>query len=248
MPSYNKLSLIEKDIAIACIQPKIKDLRKDELLTLMLGLIGKTYLNLGQEMDSNQVNMTIDELCEDLQKYNGTLSFAEIQIAFKNGWKKQYGDFFGLNNATYFGWVNGYTWSESRLRAKRMIEDAKRTGNEPKPEVSEEQREEIMRNGALKMFEDHKAGGSILDPGNVVYEYLLKKGLINFPRERKEEIRKKTEDEMKAAAISNKDRAETIESVLKKVMVPDIIKANSKRTALKEFFNQLIEMGEALEV
>lgn len=244
------LTTAEKEIAKACQEPKIKDLPIPIVGAFMNSLIGRTYLNTGGDLDKNRdmVDATIDELVMDLQKYNGTLSLQEIEIAFKNGWKKEYGDFFGLNNATYFGWVNAYTWNEKRLRAKKAVENAKLSGKVQPPKISEAEADEILKNGALKNFRDFKATGQLMDAGNVTYNYLERKGIINFSKERKEEIKSKTIEQMKAEAISQKNRTETIEKVIEKALVPDIIKANSKRNALKLFFTELIEMDADLDV
>jgi len=39
-------------------------------------------------VDSNAIDITIDELCIDLKKYNGNLTSSEIELAFKNVTKK----------------------------------------------------------------------------------------------------------------------------------------------------------------
>lgn len=243
------LTVAEKEIALACQGEKIKDIDIRAITLFMIGLIGKTFLNTGGDFDKNKemIDSTVDELAADLKKYNGTLTLPEIEIAFKNGWKKEYGEYFGLNNATYFGWVNAYTWNEKRLRAKKAIENAKESNKVAQPKLSEEEKEEILKKGALKMFADFKAGGSILDAGNITYNFLEAKGLINFSKERKVEILERTKEQMKADAISQKNRTESIDSVLKKVMVDEIIKANAKRNALTLFFSELIEMEAELE-
>lgn len=236
------LTVIEKEIAVACLQKKVKDYAIEEVCFFMLGLIGRTHLSCGFKMDESNVDLTVDEFCADLKKYNGLLSFEELEIAFKNGWKKTYGDFTGLNNATYFQWVNGYTWSQSRLNAKKALENAK---NKPvsKPKLSEEEKERIIKEGALKMFEDYKSGATILDPGNVVYNYLGAKGLIRITPERRDKLLAEEKERMIQEAIANKGTksvAKVIEGVIGNEAV---IIGNAKRQALKEYFSHLIELG-----
>lgn len=249
MDILSNLTVIEKEIALACQGEKIKEIDIGVITVFMIGLIGKTYLNTGGDFDKNKemIDSTVDELCADLKKYNGNLTLQELELAFKSGWKKEYGEYYGLNNATYFGWVNAYTWNEKRLKAKKAIEKAKESNKPTPPKLSDQEKEEILKKGALKMFADFKAGGSVLDAGNITYNFLEAKGIISFSKERKLEILERTKEQMKADAISQKNRTETIENVLKKVMVDEIIKANAKRNALNLFFSELIEMEAELE-
>lgn len=239
------LSPQEKEIIQALNEPKIKDIAIEELIKNMFVLIGKTHLNCGFEVDKNQVGLTIDELCSDLKKYNSTLTFSEIQIAFNNGYKKKYGEFYGLNNATYFGWVNAYTWSESRLKAKKTIENGKKI---EEVKLTEQEKEEIVKNGVLKMFEDFKKGLDIFDSGNVVYDYLDKKGHITFTKERKLEIYKSVEERIKNATLMTKERTQSIEKLLLSALEPNKLKSEAKREALKQYFADLVEMNEELNV
>lgn len=220
------------------MEPNIRNLTEAEFRKNMLVLIGKTHLNCGFKLDENQIGLTVDELCSDLKKYNGLLSFQEIQIAFNNGYKKQYGDFFGLNNATYFVWVNAYTWNQSRLNAKKAIENAKNPIAKPQP--SQEEKERIVKEGVLKMFEDYKKGGNILDSGNVSYNFLNGAGLLKPTIEKKMEYMDQAKAELRNEAINNKGNR-PLSKVLEDVLQDELVTSRAKRLALKEYFDGLIE-------
>lgn len=209
----------------------------------MLGLIGKTFLNTGGNFKEKKedVNATLDELCDDLQKYNGLLSFSEIEIAFKNGWKKEYGEFYGLNNSTYFLWVNAYTLGESRLRVKKMLSNAKENANMNQPIKSPEEVEYILKAAVLKCFDEFRQGGVIFDAGNVKYNYLDKKGLIKFTKERKDAILTTIKERLRLECLNNKSRSETVEKALKKVLNASVL-SECKKEALRQYFSELIEM------
>lgn len=239
---FNKLTTVEKEIALATVSPKIKDIEPDKFIFLIDGLIAKTHLNCGYKHDLEQVNSTIDELCEDLKKYNSAITFEEIQLAFKNGYKKQYGDFFGLNNATYFQWVNAYVWSENRLRIKKLLSDAKEKAKQPEVKnISEQEANEILKNGCLKCFEDFKLGAVISDFGNAKYNYLVKMDLLKFSKERKELILSQTKEKVKLSAIENKSHSESISQALGKILEETVI-SESEKECLKVYFQELIEM------
>ena len=225
---------------------KIKDLDENNLKSKMIQLIGQTYLNCGFKLDETQLIQTIDEFCDDLKKYHSQLSFEEIELAFKNGYKKIYGDFFGLSNATYFGWVSAYTFAESRLKVKKTILEAKENENKPSKILSKEEIYKIMKVSIVKSFEDFKRGATIFDAGNVKYNYLVDLGLIDFTKERKNDIMKMAEHRLRQEAIEMKQKNETIEKALSKIM-PQTIISESKKQALIEYYKELVEMEIEIE-
>jgi len=238
------LNAFDKEIAVACSEPSIRNFAPNKFVNQMLILIGRTHLNCGfkfEEPQKEATNLTIDELCEDLKKYNGSLSFSEIELAFKNGYKKQYGDFFGLNNATYFQWVNAYAYAENRLRIKKLLLEAKEKQN-TKPEKSEAEIKEIIEGGIITAFEQFKKGGLIFDAGNVKYNYLVKIGLLNFTIDRKKEIFERVKERMKQDAIETKANNETIAKALSKIM-PENVVSQSRVESLKIYFMGLIDTG-----
>lgn len=237
---YNKLTNSEREIALATFELRINQVSENDFKSSMIKLIGKTHLNCGFKLDENQLLQTIDELCSDLIKYNSTLTFHEIEIAFNCGYKKEYGDFFGLSNATYFGWVNAYTWGEKRLRIKKSIMDAKNNANKESEKKTPEEIDYIMKDACLRSFDDFRKNILIVDAGNVKYNYLVKCGIINFTKERKQEIRTIVESRMRTQAIENRQKSETIEKVIAKILTESII-SESRREALIVFYKDLCE-------
>lgn len=236
---FQKLTPIEKEIAIVGFGAQIKSYTHDDLLTAMLGLIGRTHLNCSVPLDSAKVDITIDELVSDLKKYNGNLTILEIELAFKNGWKKEYGEYYGLGNATYFQWINAYAYGEKRLKVKKALADAKIKQPEP-GKKDEAEVEIIMKDACLKAFDDYCKGAVIRDFGNVKYEFLVKHKILIFSKERKDAIFELAKQQTRQTAIDDRQRTETIEKALSKLSADTII-SESKRMALLEFFKDLKE-------
>lgn len=251
---YRNLPAEEREMALASVYEKIRTIPDDEFLFLIDGLIAKTHLNCGMKSDLEQVNSTIDELCEDLKKYNSSITFKEIELAFRNGWKGFYGEYFGLNNKTYFQWVNAYAYGEKRLRITNMMLKEKEKQS-MKPEISEEEKNRIIRDGVLACFENFKSTGVIHDAGNVSYNYLDKMGLITFTKQVKDDIVAKTRERMinsslmemaNTGNVRNIKEVKVIVDELKKGMPTSLI-TESKKEALKLFFQNLIEIDEDLK-
>lgn len=238
--AIEKMTSSEKEIAIASSQVKVSHLDKNELKESLLKLVGKTHLDCGFKVDKETLSLTIDTLRDDLQKYNPTLSFQEIEIAFKNGWKKEYGDFFGLNNSTYFQWVNAYAWGEKRLRVKKTLLEAKENQNKEAVKLSKTEQDKILKEACLKSFEDFKNEAILFDAGNVKYNYLVKIGVLNVSLERKKEFMTLAETNLKEIALETKQKTEPIEKCFAKIL-PQSLQSEAKKLALKDFFQGLID-------
>ena len=248
------MGIQEREICEASFGVKIKDVSMEALTAFMMSIIGKTFLSLGQKPDKETAQLTIGELCTDLVKYNGTLSCEEITIAFKNGYRGQYGEYFGLNNKTYFQWVNAYTWGESRTRAKKMMSDAQNKLNH-KPEPTEAEKKAIIKQGAINCFEAYRTKGVLFDAGNVTYNFLKAQKLLEYPATVKEEIMAKAKEIMLNQETGkltdptyfgqHQSIKAAIEQIRQGVSVPLV--SECKRLTVKRYFDNLIEMDEKLE-
>jgi len=248
------LAIEEKDIVVALRKPKLSEYGKDHLLTLVDGLIHKTHINCGYKADKEIINQYIDELVSDLVKYNGLLSFQEIEIAFKNGWKGEYGEFMGLNNKTFSTWVTAYRFGVKRANAKIAMQRAKEIELTPAV-ISETEKEAIIREGALNCFKSFFETKILTDFGNITYNYLDKLGKIPFTGEVKKKImadckaRMIEEEKMKKTEAKYIGKHQAINDEIKKLEEGKSSRliSESKREALKQYFIQLIEMDEELK-
>lgn len=210
---FSQLSTIQKDIFNYVSGKRIKELDFSEVVKQMSLLIIEVHAKCGQKITPNNTieeqdlhNSTVISFCEDLIKYNGTLTLDEIRYCFNEGYKREfingayfykYGEYFGLNNKTYFQWINGYTFCEDRVKALKAITEAvKFIENPPVPPPTPEEIAEISRKVAITAWKDSKAGKEILDIGNAIYNYIDGLKMIPFSKERKNEILKQSQDEL----------------------------------------------------
>lgn len=240
--SYNSLTSFEQDIFKArSLDAPVRDIPEKELKLFLIELIEKMYHLCGVKLEAEPIKVQIPELLKDLKMYFRFLTITEIEMAFKKGCKKDYGEYYGLNYKTYIGWINAYRNEQSRANAINAIDKAKKE-LEPKPkELSEEEKEAIVKNGVLQKWEDYKSGKPFDDTGNVAYNYLDRKGLIKFTAEKKKAFMELAKKQNKEDAILKK--CPTIGSVLEEA---NII-TTAKKIALFEYFGGLVEVGEDLD-
>lgn len=102
---------------------KISEMKKSELVKELNNILTKTYFDAGQTIRGNNVQEQTRELqiistalYEELQQFK-FLRIEELRIAFKNGVRGEYGEFFGLNIKTFYQWLKGYQNDEKRKAA-----------------------------------------------------------------------------------------------------------------------------------
>lgn len=248
----SQLETVEKDIAYASLEKKVREYSNDETTLFMTGLIERTHINCGQKVDEQYVDLYLDEFISDLKKYNTNLSLKEIELAFKMGYKGEFGEWYGLNNKTYFAWINAFTFCEKRDRVKKLLKDRVL----PEKQLSEKEKQEIIKQGCFDAFELFKTTGKCDDIGNVKYDYLFRNGVINFTVERRNIFKKEArENIVKEKKIElSKDNTRHV-----KLQIIDFIRdvegninshaviVEAKKIALNTFFREMIDIGTELK-
>lgn len=238
-----------KEIIAAILEGRlISRIEPPELTAKLLHLINKIHANCGAAIDGQMINLTLNDLVKIIHKEYPTFTFSEIEIAFQNGWQNVYGEFYGLNNKTYLGWVKSYSESKSRLEAKKAVQNAK-NAQHIKPEPTEAEKEQMIFEALKLIFNRIKAGQEVPQIPSAFYDFLSRKLVIGFTTERKLAFQKRAIAEITAEKneIKSKEsiRRTEIESYLNGLMPDsyDVI-ARAKSIAVFTYFDELIEMGE----
>ena len=102
---------------------KISEMKKSELVKELNNILTKTYFDAGQIMpgfntqeQTKNLQVLSVALYDELQQFK-FLRIEELKIAFKNGVRGEYGEFFGINIKTFYQWLKGYQNDEKRKAA-----------------------------------------------------------------------------------------------------------------------------------
>lgn len=192
-------------------------------------IIGGIYAQAGQSIDGREIASMAGVLFRDLQARYSMLTLHEVGLAFDNGLRGDYGQFYGLNVITFNNWLKAYRQSDDRFKAIKNMENIKNALPPPGAEYGEQR----MRKMCLRYFDSYKQSG---DPGIAcvtVYQHLQKTQVINQTKE------------YKIAAV-NKVRT-TMKSpnnlALPKEVLENRIRFEAMKNCLKAFFQELIDMN-----
>ncbi len=252
-----------KEYAIACTTGKmLREYVPSELVKYLFPLIIRMHANTGYTYNEVITTATIEELAIDLIKEHGILTLAEVSLAFTRGYKKMYGDFFGLNNMTYFVWVKEYCKEENRTKAKIALMKLQEELKNPKKELSEEEKEKLTVAGIISSFVNFKNNIHVMVP-SAFYDYLKRKNTEHFSftdnlkktfmdNAKSEIISEQTLKKSASPTMLSKSITDYIEEVQKSGNKHGDIITRAKQIAVKHWFGYLIEnkknIGEILEI
>jgi len=179
-----------------------KDTKKGEATKFLIDLISKCYYDCGQVMpgyDTNAQKNALQILTgathEEIIRYFPFIRIQEVKIAFENGCRKDYGDFFGINVATFNLWIKGYLADQRRKDAKLKIEEENKQPVKPLLSVTEAEYE--WKQAMIKQFEDFKATGVLkCELPNYQFTEFEKRGLITLNKTEKEFIWEQAKDKV----------------------------------------------------
>lgn len=226
---------------------RIADCSDKEIDDALLNAISMAYFQSGQALNAGIVNAEIKELIPDLRIYFSTVCIGEIALFFKQGIDGMHGEYFGLNCKTYRQWLRSGMGSTARLEALKKQRKFLEELNMP-PEPTAEEKEALVLKGVLDSFAEFKKTRFVYDTGNITYNWLDSKKIIPFTTERKKDIIKKAEANIRSemmgkiqVALSSIERNK-IKAEMDGLSDKDIrIKSEAKRVALNLFFKELVE-------
>lgn len=198
--------------------------------------------------------------CYDLIKDRyQSLTIEELKLAFLNGSLENYGKIVGLGLKTLSDWLKGYSNDENKKKA--MAEWNRLLDQVLIKNYSDEQKEEIIVSNCLEFFEEYKTNGMlnqiVKKPDKLMaifYDKLKEKGILKQSPELRKNIFERAENEynsyleksLKDPKVKfNKSDLEKILEVAAQDNKPFINMV--KRTALLEFFDELIKNGKELK-
>lgn len=228
----------------------VNSVSDDELKGKLLELVHNAHLTAGIKPpeDKRELNITLNEIIAEQRRNRSNLRFKELEIAFKNGVHKKYGEYYGLNAVSFCMFIREYLKEEARIEALRL----KNTSAEPKLEPTLEQRFETAKSNALTSFENYKLGKDISIVAPTVYKFLRRLNLFEYSDEEQQEFITEAREEMlqmlkaeKANCIDRSKRNE-LKSIIenfnpeKNLSLNDKIINHAKRLGLYAFFQELI--------
>jgi len=253
LSALNQLTESEKEIVLLTLEPPFQSLSHPKQDSTCYEIISRAHYFTGVNNDVTKelLKFQSNELKLELnRKENSRITASEIEKAFQNGLRGEYGAFFGLNGKTYHQFIKAFLNEEKRALARNRFFAIKEL---PEPTNPNQIRNKNIT-ACLNAFEDYKNTGKLPFMPHKFYlmicELKAVKTLIesDFIREKiyfeevelfekdLENAKKKSESERKLLKIN--DVLTQLESGAKR---QDIIINRTRTKYLKYYFDKLIK-------
>ncbi len=224
--------------------------------TNLAEILTQAYIAAGQNSPGLEDFRAIVAILEsDLRDHFSVLTIPEVYRAIYMGIRGEITQRTDINNANIYQWLKHWKHCTERMEQLKKAFDQGPLALPAKGEgaITEEEKWQSSVQHVLMAFEKYKTAKHFLDYGNVAYLFLEKIGLINYSIERKKEIYqeakraigKEKRIAMSASVSASEARHAKIhlDELLSNNKHHDVV-AESRRRALKEYFDNLIEMEE----
>lgn len=221
---------VERYINLA-MQKKVSEIEDNELLKNSTQIILKANFNAGlKEIPDIELKMIVKEFANDLVRFYKKNSIEEIREAVDLGSKGMFGDVYGVNPKAWNEWIKSFNTQENRKKALFAATQIK----QPKPDISDEEKNKIIEQSIIECMERYKLKGEIIDSGSAIYLYLEKIGKINLSVEEKQKIFNQAKERYKEA---NKFKFDE----LVKLNESSTLIFEARKIALENYFKSIIK-------
>ena len=230
-------------------EPKINNVPVDHIKQILRYIFGLIGLSGDKFPDEGEKVIIIDYIKKEMARY----SLMDLKLAFTLyvQQKLDYRDAHYSKFSVLF--LENVIQSYQRYRVSLNIFQKTEL---PQPEPTPDEIEEIHKQSTLLKFNNYIKTGIISDPGNASYNWLDKNGFIKFSVERKKiifqqaqtEIIKEKSKQLQCEILGEGYKLKSIKNEIAEIREggdPAVIAA--KKLALKEYFNDIIEIGTTLQ-
>ena len=203
--------------------PKVKDFKdKNEVSAQIDALVNFTFAYKGHSpATEREYEFTTNALKEDIFLNFNTYTIEDIKLAFKLGVRGELGEYYGLNAKTFYDWLKSYKLKYITPVTNNVIALLPKKEVPPPPKEQVDANNKIIICNVLQDFVKTKQY-TFNDFGNVMYEFLLRLGIINFSKDEKNEFLKQSRVQLR---IELSDRNEQLTKLGKTFHKIDLKKA-----------------------
>ena len=149
--------------------------------------MAKAFADMGYKADerADEVLYLVQNLPAEVLKHLPAMRLDELPIAINLGILRHFGNFYGLNLATFMFFLNSHYQSNRRAEAVKQALAAHNTASAP---PSPAERQAAMRRRIVAAYQQYLAQGYYTDYGNLVFDGLNRLYKIPFGPEREAAI------------------------------------------------------------
>ena len=155
-------------------QPNVLNAVKEDLFKVVNASIAKCYADLNFKVPED-ASYLVNEVTDSIMERFPSVRIAEVPVAFANGIRGKYGEYFGLCVVSFEQFIQGYLESDDRVK---LVQDKNRLQIEEKSEPTANEKFDTAKQLVVDAYEKVKADKSVGITATTVYTFLNTLGLI----------------------------------------------------------------------
>tara|TARA_B110000503_G_C7039830_1_gene367742 strand:- start:57 stop:944 length:888 start_codon:yes stop_codon:yes gene_type:complete len=220
--------------------------------------INQTIMDKGVNMPPEEITYLKQRVSDDIMNHYTAYTLEEIRLALYYGVREEFGEYYGINAITIFKWLKSFRWElipQTNLAMKKYLPSP---DDRPKEVITKEQIDIENIGRCDSIFKIYKENNKydFYDFGNVLYDWLDKRKLIDFTTEQKIDFKTESKNKLKSKMMDkNYDLSkrgkgvqkidlskyfEEIDNGINKQGVSAVI-IGAKRLALLSFFTKHLD-------
>lgn len=185
LPINANVSSRTKDIYLANNNQKIRLIDdKNSLVRQIHALINMTIFDKGVNMEKDDINLIKKRVTDDIMKDFKGLSLEDVQLAFYYGVRGEFGEYYGINPITFYGWLKSYKNVLLPSVLKEVLPLLPKM-EEKEVEIDKKEFDITMLNNLCAYYSKLISGSSydLFDIGNIYFSFMNRMEMINLSEE-----------------------------------------------------------------
>lgn len=185
LPVNANVSSRTKDIYLANNNQKIRLIEdKNSLVRQIHALINMTIFDKGVNMEKDDINLIKKRVTDDIMKDFKGLSLEDVQLAFYYGVRGEFGEYYGINPITFYGWLKSYKNVLLPSVLKEVLPLLPKM-EEKEVEIDKKEFDITMLNNLCAYYSKLTSGSAydLFDIGNIYFSFMNRMEMINLSEE-----------------------------------------------------------------
>jgi hypothetical protein len=258
LPVNANVSSRTKDIYLANNNQKIRLIKdKNSLVRQIHAFVNMTIIDKGVNMEKDDINYIKKRVTDDIMKDFKGLSLEDVQLAFYYGVRGEFGEYYGINPITFYGWLKSYKNVLLPSVLKEVLPLLPKVA-EKEVEIDKKEFDITMLNNLCAYYSKLISGGvyDLFDIGNIYFSFMNRMEMIDLSEEEWVEINDLAMGEVKIELSEQNKNLLNQGKSLHRINLSDAFKEieagenktynsmleiYSKRLALKKCLQKLVE-------
>lgn len=169
----------------------------NQLEYVLAQAMAKAFADMGLKADErhDEIQYLVQTMPAEVCRHLPGIRLSEIPLAINRGVLRAFGDFYGLNVATFMHFLSSHYHSSARAQAVKQLQTPALPAAPGQPSAT--QMAKLRHNRICIAFAQYKSTGTYADYGSLVFDCLNQMGKIPFDEEREAQFWQQAQHNLK---------------------------------------------------